>query len=74
MPTFSGLVRLLPDAAGLVFIAFCWKAVKFLSALGLIAKTMPFSQWFTGLHDTHVLVPYMNTKWEMRRAYLVCWQ
>lgn len=30
-------------------IAVCWKVAKVLFAVGLMAKTMPFSQWFLGL-------------------------
>ena len=30
-------------------MAVCWKVAKVLFAVGLMAKTMPFSQWFLGL-------------------------
>jgi hypothetical protein len=36
-------------AVALGFIAFCWNALKDLSAVGFTAKTMPIWQWLTGV-------------------------
>lgn len=49
------------EDVALGFIAFCWNALKDLSAVGFTAKTMPIWQWLTGLRGIITIMISIGT-------------